>query len=90
MDFYILYLKEIQGRKELSLQLVVTTAHLTNEFGLTYKQIEKDGFKIDEKIDNLLPSDSKSSITKSTGSATMLLADSFEKLSSRRSITFRG
>ena len=81
-EYGLLYpvLKEIQGRKELSLQLVVTTAHLTNEFGLTYKQIEKDGFKIDEKIDNLLPLDSKSSITKSTGSATMLLADSFEKL----------
>ena len=81
-EYGLLYpvLKEIQGRKELSLQLVVTTAHLTNEFGLTYKQIEKDGFNIDEKIDNLLPSDSKSSITKSTGSATMLLADSFEKL----------
>ena len=81
-EYGLLYpiLKEIQDRKELSLQLVVTTAHLTNEFGLTYKQIEKDGFNIDEKIDNLLPSDSKSSITKSTGSAIMLLADSFEKL----------
>ena len=55
-EYGLLYpiLKEIQGRKELSLQLVVTTAHLTNEFGLTYKKIEKDGFKIDEKIDNLL------------------------------------
>ena len=81
-EYGLLYpiLKEIQDRKELSLQLVVTTAHLKNEFGLTYKQIEKDGFKIDEKIDNLLPSDSKSSIAKSTGLATMLLADSFEKL----------
>jgi len=81
-EYGLLYpiLKEIQGRKELSLQLVLTTAHLKNEFGLTYKQIEKDGFKIDEKIDNLLPSDSKSSIAKSTGLATMLLADSFEKL----------
>ena len=52
-EYGLLYpvLKEIQGRKELSLQLVVTTAHLTDEFGLTYKQIEKDGFKIDEKGD---------------------------------------
>ena len=81
-EYGLLYpvLKEIQSRRELSLQLVATTAHLSNEFGLTYKQIEKDGFNIDEKIDNLLSSDTKSSIAKSTGLATMLLADIFEKL----------
>jgi GDP/UDP-N,N'-diacetylbacillosamine 2-epimerase (hydrolysing) len=81
-EYGLLYpvLKEIQGRKELSLQLIATTAHLSNEFGLTYKQIEKDGFNIDEKIDNLFPSDKKLSIAKSTGFATMLLADSFDKL----------
>ena len=81
-EYGLLYpvLKEIQARKELSLQLVATTAHLSNEFGLTYRQIEEDGFNIDEKIDNLLSSDTKSSIAKSTGLATMLLADSFEKL----------
>ena len=51
-EYGLLYpiLKEIQGRKQLSLPLAVSTAHLTNEFGLTYKQIEKDGFKIDEKM----------------------------------------
>jgi GDP/UDP-N,N'-diacetylbacillosamine 2-epimerase (hydrolysing) len=81
-EYGLLYpvLKEIQASEELSLQLVATTAHLSNEFGLTYGQIEEDGFNIDEKIDNLLPSDTKSSIAKSTGLATMLLADSFEKL----------
>ena len=81
-EYGLLYpvLKEIQSRKKLSLQLIATTAHLSNEFGLTYKQIEKDGFNIDEKIDNLLPSDSALSMAKSTGLVTMLLADSFQKL----------
>jgi GDP/UDP-N,N'-diacetylbacillosamine 2-epimerase (hydrolysing) len=81
-EYGLLYpvLKEIEKRKELFLQLVATTAHLSHEFGLTYKQIEKDGFDIDDRIDNLLPLDTKSSIAKSTGLATMLLADSFEKL----------
>jgi GDP/UDP-N,N'-diacetylbacillosamine 2-epimerase (hydrolysing) len=73
-------LNEIQERKDLHLQLVVTTAHWSNEFGLTYKKIEEDGFNIDEKIDNLLSSDKKSSIAKSTGLATILLSDSFERL----------
>ena len=83
-EYGLLYpiLKEIESREELLLQLVVTSAHLSDEFGATYKQIEKDGFAIDEKIDNLLPSDEKSSIAKSTGLATMLLADSFKQLNS--------
>ena len=83
-EYGLLYpiLKEIESREELLLQLVVTTAHLSDEFGSTYKQIEKDGFAINEKIDNLLPSDEKSSIAKSTGLAIMLLADSFKKLNS--------
>jgi UDP-N-acetylglucosamine 2-epimerase (non-hydrolysing)/GDP/UDP-N,N'-diacetylbacillosamine 2-epimerase (hydrolysing) len=83
-EYGLLYpiLKEIESREELLLQLVVTTAHLSDEFGSTYKQIEKDGFAIDEKIYNLLPFDEKSSIAKSTGLAIILLADSFKKLNS--------
>ena len=72
-------LKKIQESSKLKLQLIVTSAHLSIEFGLTYKEIEED-FLIDDKIDNLFSSDSKSSIAKSTGLASMLLADSFEKL----------
>jgi len=83
-EYGLLYpiLKEIESREGLLLQLIVTTAHLSNEFGSTYKHIEKDGFNIDAKIDNLLPADGKSSIAKSTGLATMLLAESFKKLNS--------
>jgi len=73
-------LKKIQSSTKLKLQLIATTAHLSSEFGLTYKQIEKDGFSINEKIDNLLSSDTKSSIAKSTGLATILLSDSFIRL----------
>ena len=81
-EYGLLYpvLKEIQSYKELNLQLVATTAHLSSEFGLTYKKIEKDGFNIDEKIDNLISSDSKLSIAKSTGLAITMLADAFERL----------
>jgi len=73
-------LKKIQSSDTLELQLVATTMHLSSEFGLTYKQIEADGFVIDDKIENLLSSDSKSSIAKSTGLATILLSDSFNRL----------
>lgn len=73
-------LKEIQRDERLALQLVATTMHLSDEFGSTYRQIEKDGFTIDEKIDNLVTPHSDLSMPKSSGMATMLLADSFKKL----------
>ncbi len=81
-EYGLLYpvLKKIQTSELLELQLVVSTMHLSMEFGLTYTQIEKDGFVIDDKIENLLSSDSKSSIAKSTGLATILLSDSLKHL----------
>ena len=68
-EYGLLYpiLKEIESREELLLQLVVTTAHLSDEFGSTYKQIEKDGFKINKKVEVILSTDTPSSICKSTG-----------------------
>jgi len=73
-------MKKIQASDKLELQLIATTMHLSEEFGNTYKQIEKDGFIINEKIENLLASDTKSSIVKSIGLATILLSDAFNRL----------
>ena len=47
----------IQNSSVLELQLVVTGMHLSPEFGLTIKQIEKDGYPINKKIEMLLSSD---------------------------------
>ena len=71
---------KIQESNKLELQLISTSSHHSTEHGLTYKQIENDGFTIDDKINNLFPSDSNSSIVKSTAKATSLLSDSFDKL----------
>ncbi len=81
-DYGLFYpiLKKIQSSKDLELRLIVSTMHLSSEFGLTVEQIEKDGFKIDAKIENLLSSDTKSAIAKSTGLATILLSDAFTRL----------
>ena len=53
-EYGLLYwlLKEIEADSELELQLIVTGMHLSPEFGLTYKEIEKE-FKIDKKIEIL-------------------------------------
>lgn len=66
--------------KEFDVRIVATGAHLSPEFGLTYQEIEKDGFQIDEKIEILLSSDTPSSISKSMGLAMISFADYFEKL----------
>lgn len=65
---------------ELELQLVVTGMHLSPEFGLTYQEIETDGYPITDKVEMLLSSDSNVGITKSMAVALMGFADSFERL----------
>jgi len=48
------------------LQIIATASHLSPRFGLTYKEIEKDGFAIDRKANNLLPEDTEEAIIGST------------------------
>lgn len=59
------------------LKLVVTGMHLSPEFGLTYKEIEEDGYPIDQKIEMLLSSDTPTGITKSMGIALIGFGDYF-------------
>ena len=62
------------------LQLIATGTHLSHEFGLTYKQIEQDGFVINEKIEMLLSSDTPSAVAKSMGLATIDFSTAFQRL----------
>ena len=72
-------MKEIQKIKELQLQLIVTGTHLSSEFGLTYKEIEKD-FTINKKIEIVLSSDTTIGISKSMGLAQISFAEAFDNL----------
>ena len=80
-EYGLLYwlLKEIQNDKELELQLIVTGTHLSPEFGLTYKEIEKE-FKINKKIEMLLSSDTPVGISKSMGLAQISFAEAYDEL----------
>jgi len=73
-------LKDIQSDPDLTLQLLVSGMHLSPEFGETYQQIEKDGFKIDEKIEILLSSDSAVGTAKSMGLGVLGFSDSLARL----------
>lgn len=70
----------LQAAEDLELQIIATGAHLSPEFGLTYKQIEADGFTINEKIEILLSSDTPSSIVKTMGLAMNGLAEVIPRL----------
>lgn len=80
-EYGLLYwlMKEIQADPELELQLIVTGMHLSPEFGLTYKEIEKE-FTIDKKIEMLLSSDTAIGISKSMGLAQISFAEAYDTL----------
>lgn len=73
-------IKKIDDDKELELLLVVTGMHLSPEFGLTYREIEQDGFKIIERNEMLLSSDTPTGITKSIGLGMVGFADIFARI----------
>lgn len=80
-EYGLLYwlMKEISEDKDFELQLIVTGMHLSSEFGLTYKDIEKD-FKIDKKIEMLVSSDTHIGVSKSMGLAQISFAETYEEL----------
>ena len=72
---------EIERSKNLELNLIVTGAHLSKEFGYTIDEIVKDGFHIDDTVEMLLSSDSTSSIGKSLGLGIIGYVDCLKRLS---------
>lgn len=74
---YLPILRRIQADPELRLHLIVSGMHLSPEFGLTVKAIESDGFKIDERLEMLLSSDSPEGIAKSIGLGVISFAQAY-------------
>ncbi|WP_394903145.1 UDP-N-acetylglucosamine 2-epimerase [Clostridium butyricum] len=73
-------IKRIDYDNELKLQLVVTGMHLVHEYGYTYNHILKDDFKITEKVEILLNSDTPVAISKSMGLAMISFSEVFERI----------
>lgn len=70
----------IAGCEQLELQLIACGMHLSPEFGLTYQEIEADGFHIDRKVEMLLSSDTPVGIAKATGLGTISIAEALADL----------
>jgi len=70
----------IKDDPELTLQVIATGMHLSPEFGLTYREIEQDGFRIDRKVEMLTSSDTAVGIAKSMGLGLIGFADALNEL----------
>ena len=70
----------IDTSDSLSLQLIVTGAHLSPEFGFTIQEIIEDGFRISRKIETLLSSDTSVGVAKSMGLGVLSFADALSEL----------
>ncbi|MEW6055182.1 MAG: UDP-N-acetylglucosamine 2-epimerase [Bdellovibrionota bacterium] len=73
-------MREIQNEPSFDLHLFVTGMHLMPEFGSTYREIEKDGFQISEKIDLRSSGDTDLAVTRAMGNGLIGFAEAFQKL----------
>lgn len=72
-------MQEINKDNDLELYVIVSGMHLSPEFGMTYQEIEEDGFEINAKVEMLLSSDSPAGISKSIGLGVIGFADEFQR-----------
>jgi GDP/UDP-N,N'-diacetylbacillosamine 2-epimerase (hydrolysing) len=73
-------IKKIENDKDMKLFLILTGMHLSPEFGETIFEVKKDKFKIYDKIEVLLSSNTRVGMTKATGLAFLSFADAFSKI----------
>ena len=82
-DYGLLFelIKLTQKSKKTKLQIIATCMHLSPKFGNTYKEIEKDGFKITQKVKIPLNSDRPTDISNATARALIGISKAYKKLS---------
>jgi len=73
-------IEELLSEAAFTLQLLVTGSHLSPEFGLTYQEIEADGYQIDEKVEVVMSSDSPIGICKSMGLGLISFSEAYARL----------
>lgn len=73
-------LKAINENSRLDLALIVTGMHLSKEFGYTIKEIRKDGFKIDVKVEMLHAEDTGAAMAKSIGKCIKKMTEALKRI----------
>lgn len=70
-------MRAINEHPDLELILIVTGSHLLRKYGMTVEEIERDGFKIDEKVYLIVEGENPVTMAKSTGLGIIELATVF-------------
>lgn len=70
----------IKNDPNLIIQVIATGMHLSPTFGLTYKEIESDGFFIDEKVEVITEIDTPEEISQSIAKGITGCAKAFNRL----------
>jgi UDP-hydrolysing UDP-N-acetyl-D-glucosamine 2-epimerase len=73
-------LQAIKEHPDLELQLVLAGSALLDRYGNASQVVEQDGFKINEKIYNILEGETPTAMAKTTGIAIMELSTTFYNL----------
>ncbi len=81
-EYDIIYsvLKEMQKDESFDVSLIVCGAHLSDNFGYTVSEIERDGFLIADRVHNLIDSDLEAGKAKGAGLLMVGLSDSLDRL----------
>jgi len=81
-EYGLLYwvLHDLREEPSLELALVVTGMHLAPQFGLTVREIEKDGFHIARRVDIGLGDDTRGGIARSVGLGVAGMSEAYEAL----------
>ena len=77
---YIRPVLEKCKKMKINYKLCVTNMHLLDSFGLSIKEIEKDGFKVDDKIYMALDGYNKFTVAKSMGILMSSLVDTINRV----------
>jgi len=72
--------QRIKDDKDLELQIIATGMHLSEKYGLTYKEIERDGFKIDRKEEILSEDNTEEGAAKATGLAVIKITEAIRAI----------
>ena len=73
-------MKKIAESPQAELQIIATNMHMSEQYGMTVHEIERDGFKVDIKIDSLIEGGSEKSTAESMSRVINGLTDAFNEL----------
>lgn len=73
-------MRELVGRPDTELQIIATNMHLSKDYGMTVEEIERDGFKVNVRIESLVEGGDAKSTVLSMARVEEGLAEAFEDL----------